>query len=100
MNDTHHNDENLKVIHPTSDSAGTDDLLDAIDQLDVSPEALKQIHALLNEQKKRETESNQRLKTILNSVVEGTATVFVKYYAPWCVIDLFCRNLFFALRSA
>lgn len=75
MNDKRYNDENLKVIHPTSDSTCTDDLIDAIDQLDVSPEALKQIHALLNEQKKRETESNQRLKTILNSVVEGILVV-------------------------
>jgi len=75
MTDKRHNDDHLKVIHPASDSAGTDDLLDAINQLDVSPEALKQIHALLNEQKKRETEANQRLKTILNSVVEGILVI-------------------------
>ena len=60
-----------KILSSTDEVTSGEDLLDAANEIDAPEEIRAPFMALLKEQKRRKLEATQRLKTILDSVVEG-----------------------------
>tara|TARA_R110000796_G_scaffold11478_2_gene38289 strand:- start:197822 stop:199249 length:1428 start_codon:yes stop_codon:yes gene_type:complete len=75
MSENQNEQEDTKILSSDSVSAETNDLLLSVDEIDGDDEVKKQFRALLEEQQKRQQETTQRLKTILDSVVEGILVV-------------------------
>lgn len=71
MTEDQDNIETPKILCGTAEVTSGEDLLDAAKEIDVSEDARAHFMALLTEQKRRKQETTQRLKTILDSVVEG-----------------------------
>lgn len=60
-----------KILSSTAEAASDEDLLNAAAEIDAPDEIRAPFMALLKEQRRRTQETTQRLKTILDSVVEG-----------------------------
>lgn len=60
-----------KILSSTAEAASDEDLLNAATEIDAPDEIRAPFMALLKEQRRRTQETTQRLKTILDSVVEG-----------------------------
>ncbi|NIZ00128.1 two-component system sensor histidine kinase NtrB [Thalassospira lucentensis] len=67
--------EDKKILRTDAGGPETNDLLLAVDEITTDDEVRSQFRALLQEQQKRQQETTQRLKTILDSVVEGILVV-------------------------
>ncbi|WP_296990277.1 PAS domain-containing protein, partial [Thalassospira sp. UBA1131] len=71
MSDKIENLHDTKILSGTSDLTSGADLLEAAKEIDAPEDVRAHFLALMGEQKRRKLETMQRLKTILDSVVEG-----------------------------
>ncbi|WP_085616851.1 two-component system sensor histidine kinase NtrB [Thalassospira alkalitolerans] len=75
MSDGTNEADRKQVLRTDATQEHEDDLLAAVHELNVPDEIRNQFLALMHAQKDREKETTQRLKTILDSVVEGILVV-------------------------